>query len=114
MEVNYTYKARCVSVYDVDTIMADIDLGCTVWIGNEPLRLAGINAPEVRGPSRPEGIKARDWLRERILGKSIIIQTQRDMKGKYGRFIATIWEPAGGLSINDQLVQAGHAVKVQY
>lgn len=99
---SYVYVANVIRVYDGDTITVDIDLGLGVWVHGEKLRLHRINAPEVRGDSRPEGIISRDWLREQLLGKEIIIQTIKDRKGKYGRYLAEIW--LDGTNINDLLV----------
>ncbi|MFQ5588857.1 MAG: thermonuclease family protein, partial [Nitrospiria bacterium] len=87
----YYYKGFVRSVYDGDTIRVDIDLGLSVGIKNEPVRLNRINAPEVRGRERELGLKSRDYLRERIDNKEIILQTEKDDKGKYGRYIVEIW-----------------------
>ena len=59
----YEYRAIIIEVYDGDTVTADIDLGFNTWRMGEKLRLARINAPEVRCKERSEGLKARDWLR---------------------------------------------------
>ncbi|MES9926065.1 MAG: thermonuclease family protein [Candidatus Thiodiazotropha endolucinida] len=56
---------------------------------------------------RPTGLVSRDWLRERVLEKLVIIQTIKDRKGKYGRYLAEIW--LDGQNVNDQIVEAGHA-----
>ncbi len=64
----YVYKADVTEVYDADTITADIDLGFHTWRKDEKLRLYGIDAPEVRGKSRPQGLLSRDWLRGQIQG----------------------------------------------
>lgn len=103
----YTYRAVITNVYDGDTVTADIDLGLSVGVHGEKLRLHRINAPEVRGAERPAGLLSRDWLRGKVLGKSVIIQTIKDRKGKYGRYLAEIW--LDGQNINDQIVEAGHA-----
>ena len=108
----YTYKAKIVSVYDGDTVTADIDLGFRVWIRDEKLRLSRINTPEVRGVQRPEGLISRDWLRDMILGKEVIIKTIKDKKGKYGRYIVEIY--FDGQNINDLLVENGLAEYKEY
>lgn len=108
----YMYLAVVTAVYDGDTITVDIDLGMHTWIHGEKLRLARINAPEVRGPERPEGLKSRDWLREKILGKQIVIRTIQDKKGKYGRYLAEIY--LDDININDQLVTEGLAEYKEY
>lgn len=108
----YLYKARIVSVYDGDTCRADIDLGLNIWIKNEKLRLLRINAPEMRGSEKEEGRKARDFLRSLIDGREVILQTQKDKKGKYGRYLAEIWvqdEQDTWINVNDRMVETGCA-----
>ena len=58
---------------------------------NQKIRLARINAPEVRGDQRPAGLISRDSLRERIGNKWVVVKTMKDKKGKYGRWIADIF-----------------------
>ena len=108
----YHYKAKVVSVYDGDTCRVDIDLGLNVWVKNEPIRLYRIDAPEIRGDERQKGLLARDFLRQLILGKEIFLQTIKDKKGKYGRYLGEIWLRVDGeyKNINDLMVEKGHAV----
>ena len=108
MQPDYIYKARIVSVYDADTIRCDIDLGFGAWIMNQPLRLYGINAPEVRGAQRESGLMARDFLREYLEGAEVTIQTHKARpKGKYGRWLAVVY--ADDVNINELLVSEGLA-----
>lgn len=113
----YLYRAKIISVYDGDTCRADIDLGLKVWIKNEKLRLLRINAPEMRGADREAGKAARDYLRSLILDKDVIIQTEKDSQGKYGRYLAEIWihdDAQQWVNVNDLLVDAGHAIYQDY
>ena len=110
-EIMYEYRAFVRKVYDGDTITCDIDLGFEILFKNQKLRLYGINTPEVRGPTRPEGLKVRDIVRSRISNKWVIIKTRKDKKGKYGRWIAEIYEPDIEESINEWLLREGHAVE---
>jgi micrococcal nuclease len=103
----YEYQATVVKVYDGDTITADIDVGFGITIRKQKLRLLGVAAPEVRGIEKEEGKKSRDALRKLILGKQIIIKTKKDKKGKYGRWLATIF--LGEQNINQWLIMEGHA-----
>lgn len=103
----YHYSATVVDIYDADTIRVDIDLGFNQKIQAEPIRLFGIDAPEMRGIERPEGIEARDALRELILGKQIILQTLKDTRGKYGRLLGLIW--LDDLLVNQWLVDYDYA-----
>lgn len=112
----FHYKARVTAVYDGDTVTVDIDLGLKTAVRGEKLRLHRINAPEVRGAEKESGKVSRDFLRERILGKEILIETIKDKKGKYGRYLAELWLEENGsyININDELVATGHAEYKDY
>ena len=103
----YTYKAKCVSVYDGDSITLDIDLGFNHWMLNQKIRLFGIDTPEIRGPERPEGLVSADRLRGLIEGKDVIMVSHRDRAGKYGRWLATIY--IDNININKLLLEEGWA-----
>lgn len=104
----YEYKANVVSVYDGDTLRVDIDLGFDVWMKNASIRLIGINAPELRGETKPAGLISRDALRTQVLGKTVILQTVRDATEKYGRYLGTVI--LDGININSWLVANNYAV----
>ena len=113
----YHYKAIVRAAYDGDTITVDIDLGLHTWIRGEKLRLYRINAPELTGPSKVAGRASRDYLRSVIIDKEIFIETIKDEREKYGRYLAEVWlQDSDGAwqNINDMLVQAGHAVYADY
>ena len=110
----YEYKAIVKRVYDGDTITVDIDLGLKTWVHDETIRLYRIDAPEVRGKERPQGLISRDWLREQILGKEVILKTYKDTKGKYGRWIADVYSPESDVSVNDRMVTHGLAEYKDY
>jgi len=109
---SYIYDAVVTAVYDGDTVTVDIDLGLHVWVKCEKLRLNRIDAPEVRGASREQGLVSRDWLREQVLGQQLVVETIKDSKGKYGRYLAELW--LGDVNINDTLVSEGLAVYKAY
>jgi micrococcal nuclease len=104
----YFYKAKVLSIYDADTITCEVDLGFKIKVVKK-IRLAGINAPELKGNQREQGLLARDYLRSLIDGKTILLKTSKDKGGKYGRLLGTIiFEDR---NINDLLVEEGYAVK---
>jgi len=112
----FTYKAIVVSVYDGDTCRVDIDLGFGVCKRHEMIRLSDIDAPEVRGEEKIAGFASRDFLRELILGKEVVIETEKDSQEKYGRYLGRIFiqTPDAYLCVNDHLVKMGHAVYREY
>ena len=103
----YEYRAFVRKVYDGDTVTVDIDLGFDVILKNQKIRLTKIDAPEVRGTQRPEGLKTRDALRSRIGSKWVRIKTQKDKKGKYGRWLGEVWLEEE--CVNDWLINEGLA-----
>ena len=111
IKADYTYNAKVISVYDGDTVTLLIDLGCWTFI-REKCRLHGINTPEVRGKERPEGLVSRDALRELVLGKDVVVRTEKDKTGKYGRLLATLY--MGDLNVNDWLVSESLAIYKNY
>lgn len=104
----YTYSAFVTEVYDGDTITVDIDLGFGIKLTDQKIRLFGINAPELKGKTKTEGIKSRDKLTELVLNKQIKIQTIKDKKEKYGRILGKLW--IDETLINDVLITEGFAV----
>ena len=107
----YNYRAVVTGVYDGDSFTIDIDLGFNNWMKNQKVRLLGINTPEIRGEERPDGLVARDRLRELILDKEIIITSYKDKSGKYGRWLATVFLKQDGMfeNINTLLLAEGLA-----
>lgn len=112
----YEYKCIVTRVVDGDTLHLSVDLGCDVTIAMV-VRLAHVNAPEMR---TPEGPKARDfvldWLaREETSEKTLMftrpitVRTIKDRKEKYGRYLAVL-VAADGTTLNQALLDAGRAV----
>jgi micrococcal nuclease len=108
----FNYKAKIVKVYDGDTVTAEVDLGFKVSFTIK-VRLFGIDTPEIRGEERPEGLIARDKVREMILDKEVIIRTIKDSTGKYGRYLGVIYT-LEGINLNEWLVENGYAVVAEY
>ncbi len=103
----YEYRAFVKKVYDGDTVTVDIDLGFDVILKAQKIRLTKINAPEVRGQERSEGLISRDALREKVLDRWITIKTKKDKKGKYGRWLGELW--IDDTCVNDWLLTEGYA-----
>lgn len=110
--VLYHYKAKIIEVYDGDTCTIDIDLGLYTWIKGEKIRLNRINAPELKGADKTKGLLSRDFLRSLILDKEVVIETIKDKKEKFGRYLAEVWlvdEKGRSININDEMVKNGFA-----
>jgi len=112
----YTYPAVIKSVYDGDTCTAEISIGFSVQLNGIKLRLYGINAPELRNETLELGRASRDYLKELVLDKAVVLQTFKDAKGKYGRYLAKLWIVVGTewICVNDALVSSGHAIYQEY
>jgi micrococcal nuclease len=104
------YYADVEYVYDGDTVTCDVKVGLNIVKDDEKVRLYGIDAPELRGEERPQGLVSRDALRELIDGKKIRIQTHG--RGKYGRLIGTLFLDT--LNVNNWMVRNGYAEKAEY
>lgn len=115
----YDYKAQVIKVVDGDTLHLDVDLGMDVHT-RMTVRLNGLDAPEM---STPDGRAARVHLAELlstvggpILGleyRTVRVLTVKDRREKYGRYLAVIylWDaPVGEPSINQRMIDDGHAV----
>lgn len=103
----YEYRATVISVTDGDTVRLDIDLGFSVILNNTPIRLIGIDAPEIRTLA---GRGARTYLRSLLpKGTVITLQTYKDKTEKYGRILGTL-VTENGVNLNLEMVNSGHAV----
>jgi len=120
----YYYKAKLSRVIDGDTIVFDIDLGFGIWMKNEHVRLARINCPEIRTRDLNEkrkGIEATNFVKEIILNYEhdknceIRLRTYKN-SGKYGRYIADVllYKNDEVQVLNELVVEAGHAIYVDY
>jgi micrococcal nuclease len=102
----YIYNAKIISVYDGDTVTALVDCGFNITVEMK-LRLLGINTPELRGDEREQGLISRDYVRDMILDKDVLLETYKDKTGKYGRMLATIH--FNGINVNEHLITEGYA-----
>lgn len=103
----YQYNATITRVVDGDTVHARVDLGFDTHV-DATLRLLGVNAPEKRDAG---GHDATEWLRSKVLNMVVRIETVKDRREKYGRYLATLYVQGEIDSVNQQLVAAGHAVE---
>lgn len=102
----YKYRCTVLRVVDGDTIDCNVDVGFHISITMR-FRLAGINAPEMKTPNGP---KAKARLMELMpVGYILSVDTNKDRKEKYGRYLGTFWNE-DGVTINSIMIQEGFAV----
>lgn len=106
----YEYNATVSRLIDGDTIEAVVDLGFDIKL-RQIVRLAGINAPEVVGVSKPAGQAATAFLASLIGPNSPVLFRTEKPHDKYGRYLAWVYLPADPESVNEKMIKAGHAVK---
>jgi len=108
---DYVYRAHVAEVYDGDTITVDIDLGFGIWMKDQTIRLYGIDTPELRKEEREQGLKVRNYVRDLILGKDVVIESYKGKKGKYGRWLAVVFYDtnSGQKNLNQELLEKGLA-----
>ena len=78
--------------------------GDTIKIGNESVRLLGINCPEKGEKFSPEATK---FLEEKILNKTVQIRFGKDKYDRYHRKLGYIF--LNGKNINLEIVERGYA-----
>lgn len=95
------------SIYDGDTLRADVDLGFKVTLSNIALRLNGLNTPELDKIDL-RGRIAKEYLASRIPpGTEVKLITVKDKTEKYGRILANIY--LQDECINDTMIAKGYA-----
>jgi endonuclease YncB( thermonuclease family) len=85
-------RVTILSVVDGDTARADLDLGCTVWLRGQLLRLNGCNARELHDQGGPE---ARDNLAALMPPGTVVDVTVVGFDKYSGRLDAQITLPDG-------------------
>ena len=79
------YPVHVTRVVDGDTFKCLVNLNFNLFL-KAKVRLADINCPE---RNTPEGVKAKEWMKDKIEGKDIFIES--NSFGKYGRILARIY-----------------------
>jgi len=109
----YTYRATYIRNYDGDTITFLVDLGFGIH-KKTTVRLAGIDTPELRSSNLEEKAKAKEaksFVEQHLIDSEIVIKTQEDKTGKYGRYLADVYVDGNLKSLNRMLIEEGLAEK---
>lgn len=102
--------AKCVYVYDGDTIHVVFKMPntneCYKWV----IRMNGIDTPEMKSKNIAEkkaAVIARDFLKEQILDKIVIVDCMEF--DKYGRLLAEVYSEGIEVSLSHQMIEKGYA-----
>ena len=110
-EYGTTIVSKVISVYDGDTFRVDIDSLPPIVGKNIPIRLNGVDTPEIRGKCQYEkdlAIKARDFVRNKLTNAKEIRLTKLQ-RGKYFRVVADVM--IDGVSLEQELLDNALAYK---
>ena len=102
---------KVISVYDGDTFRVNIDSLSPIVGKNIPVRLEGVDTPEINGKCQYEkdlAIEARDFVRNK-LSKAKEIKLNEIQRGKYFRVVAKVF--IDGVSLEKELLDRNLAYK---
>ena len=108
-DINRMLSAEVVSHIDGDTVRVRIinpPVGLSVV---ETIRLLGVNTPEINSPNRAAqhfGEDASNFTRERLLGRTVHLAFDWDLRDRYGRLLAYIFT-GPGRCFNAELIYEG-------
>ena len=103
--------SKVISVYDGDTFRVDIDSLPPIVGKNIPIRLNGVDTPEIQGKCQYEkdlALKARDFVRNKLVNAKEIKLTKLQ-RGKYFRVVADVM--VDGVSLEKELLENKLAYK---
>ena len=103
--------SKVISVYDGDTFRVDIDSLPPIVGKNIPIRLNGVDTPEIQGKCQYEkdlALIARDFVRNKLANAKEIKLT-RLQRGKYFRVVADVM--IDGVSLEQELLDNELAYK---
>ena len=115
----FAYRFSVDRVIDGDTIEGDIDLGFSVHLDDQRLRLLRVNTPERKGPTRAAGDRAKAFTERWLATHSDIVirsrkrDKQHAERDSFGRYLVEVYgDDEGGRQecLNDALLESGNAV----
>ena len=123
LKQKFVYEAKVLSVHDGDTISVEIDLGFELKF-TDKIRFYGLNAPELKIRNdknklveNPAGTKTLEIVKEFLpIGSTIVVETIKDKKEKYGRYLANIYAMRDGeqINVNKWLLDYKLAIPMKY
>ena len=107
----YIYGAKLLRVVDGDTADCMIDLGFDTWV-KARLRFKGVDTWEKRTRDKDEkvkGLAASAFTKKYLERNEGNFTIQSYGKGKYGRILAGVFIDGEDKSLNELLIEYGHA-----
>jgi len=108
----FEYKCEVIKVVDGDTVDVNIDVGFSIF-HKARVRMYGMDTPESRTRDLDEkarGLISKQFIVDKVANaKEIIIKTQKDGKGKFGRVLGKIF--IDGENINQSMIDQSLAVE---
>ena len=115
----FVYRVTVGKVVDGDTLDVDIDLGFSMQLTGQRLRLLRVNTPEIKGPTREAGMRAKAFTRAWFDSHTNIMIRSRKRepghaeKDAFGRYLVEVYgdnEKGEQSCLNDALLFTGNAV----
>ncbi|MBQ3653752.1 MAG: thermonuclease family protein [Synergistaceae bacterium] len=108
---NTVYKAKIERVVDGDTEIVSFVFDDGSKYTKERVRFLGVNTPETVHPSKPVefyGKEASNFTKKELTGKTVWLQTDVEVKDRYGRMLAYVWlkEPSTKDLDNEAAIRA--------
>lgn len=99
--------SRLTGVYDGDTFYVDIDSFPPIVGKNIPIRIYGVDTPEIRGTRTRELADRAKFFAMFKLENAEVIELRNMRRGKYFRIIAEVW--VDGTDLGKLLIDNGLA-----
>jgi micrococcal nuclease len=94
-----------IDTVDGDTFVARFADGHT-----ETVRVLGVDTPETKDPRKPVqcfGPEASAYTHDRLLGRSVTLERDVELRDKYGRLLTYVY--VDGRRFDDELLRLGYA-----
>ena len=91
---NTVYKAKIERVVDGDTAIVSFVFDDGSKYTKERVRFIGVNTPETVHPNKPVeyyGKEASNFTKKELTDKTVWLQTDVEVKDRYGRMLAYVW-----------------------
>ena len=103
-------QAEVIDHVDGDTVRVRISNPPDELRAVETIRMLGVDTPETVHPQKPVedfGKAASDYTKERLLGRSVLLAFDWDLRDRYGRLLAYIYNEEG--CFNAELIRRGYS-----